>query len=69
MLSVKKTDILSESIPSNTDEFSEGHNQDFFQVEYFRALKVSQCCKRSAEVRTRNPASESINLFVIHEIM
>lgn len=48
------------------DEFSEGHNQDFFQVEYFRALKVSQCCKRSAEVRTRNPTSESINLFLIH---
>lgn len=41
MLSVKtkqnKTDIFSYSIPSNIDEISEGHNQEFFQIEYFMA--------------------------------
>lgn len=41
MLSVKtkqnKTDIFSYSTPSNIDEISEGHNQEFFQIEYFMA--------------------------------
>lgn len=33
----KKTDILYYSTPSNIDEFSEGHNQEFFHIEYFIA--------------------------------